>query len=103
VKVDHPGGRSLIEVKTILPGAKNDKITMHKSSLGRKDKMLRQKENRDARSHTVAVDTRGDHPVYYHREGLGSFRLAHMTKSSLSSLKSRVRDVRKKFEKANGV
>ena len=68
-------GSHAIEVKTIMPGAKNDKITMHPESLDRKEKFA--KKNRVV-PHTVAIDQR-DGTVYY-KKGLGSFRLANMEK-----------------------
>lgn len=78
-----------IEIKTILPGAKYDKITMHPDSRRGKERFARKNKSE---SHTVAVDTRGPKPVYYHREGFGSFRLHSMTRvKSLNALRSRVR------------
>lgn len=75
-----------IEVKTIF--GKRDKITMHKSSLKRKEAFARKN---GLQTHTIAIDARGGKDAYYHREGLGSYRLKGMTKSSKSDLHGRVR------------
>jgi hypothetical protein len=66
-----------IEVKTLFPGMKNTKITMHKSSLARKMKEARQKK---LRTYTVVVDMRQKKLDVLVRAGLGSFNL-HMMKS----------------------
>lgn len=76
----HAGGRLHgIEVKTLLPGAKRDKITVHPSSRERKERWARANK---ATMHMVAVDTRkGGRDIYY-RRGVGSYRLKGMTKVS---------------------
>lgn len=75
-----------IEVKTIF--GKNDKITMHKGSLKRKEAFARK---HGLATHTIAIDARGKSDAYYHREGLGSFRLKGMSKSGKGELHGRVR------------
>jgi len=67
-------GKHAVEVKTLLSG-KNPKLTMHPDSLARKNTFLKKKE---MIGHTVAIDARGKTPVYYYREGVGSFRLDNM-------------------------
>lgn len=69
------GRAHAVEVKTLTTNS-NDKITMHKSSLERKEKFVA-KERMVA--HTVVIDKRpgGGDKVYY-RQGLGSFRLHTM-------------------------
>jgi hypothetical protein len=76
-------------VKTLLPGAKYDKITMHPSSLRIKRDYMG--KNPKIAVHTVAIDARGRSDVHYHREGLGSFRLHTMTRVSKRELHGRVR------------
>ncbi len=83
-----------IEIKTILSGAKYDKITMHPSSRREKERFARRPpgQRTAAEKHTIAIDTRGPKPVYYHREGYGSFRLHTMTRvKSVNALYSKVR------------
>lgn len=75
-----------VEVKTILAG-KNDKLTMHPSSLARKEAWVR--ENK-ASGHTIAVDARGKTPAYYYRSGFGSFRLSSMQRVTLNQLRKLV-------------
>lgn len=71
-----------IEVKTLVDN-KNDKITMHPESLERKLKWARANK---AVPYTVVVDMRsGTHQVYA-RFGVGSFRLAGLTKVKLNDL-----------------
>ena len=77
VTVHHEGKLHGIEVKTILPGAKRDKITVHPSSRQRKEKWA--KANK-ATMHMVAIDTRGGKKDYYYRKGVGSYRLGGMTR-----------------------
>lgn len=75
--------RHMIEVKSIIQ-AKNDKITMHKDSLLRKNKEWRKFGTRKSTAHTVVFDERTG-KIYY-KEGLGSFRLGSMTEVSESDL-----------------
>ena|ERR1700734_375280 len=63
-----------IEVKTIFPGVKNEKITMHPASLARKVKA--QKEL-GVKPWTVVLDMRSKLDVYI-KPALGSFRLGSM-------------------------
>ena len=66
-----------IEVKTLLQ-QKNDKLTMHPSSLARK---LREAKKAGMKKvFTVAFDMRPGKNDVYVKEGLGSFRLTTMTK-----------------------
>ena len=80
-----------IEVKTLVNG-KNEKITMSKAALGRK---VAEQRADELKAYTVVVDRRtgGLHgqATYYYREGLGSFRLGSMTKTTLSELRGIVR------------
>jgi hypothetical protein len=80
-----------IEVKTLVNG-KNEKITMSKTALGRK---IAEQRADELKAYTVVVDRRtgGLHgqATYYYREGLGSFRLGSMTKTTLSELRGIVR------------
>ena len=68
-------GQHAVEVKTVLPGAKSVKVTMHPDSLMRKANFLRDEK---MTGHTVAIDARGKKPVYYYASGVGSFRLSNM-------------------------
>lgn len=63
-----------IEVKRIE--GKNSKITMHKSSLARKEAFGKKY---GVPWHTVAHDVRGAKAVFFHREHVGSFRTEKMT------------------------
>ena len=78
--VDKP--KHLVEVKTIVRG-KNDKITMHPSSLRRK--LDYATKHPQAKVHTVVFDERTK-KVYY-REGVGSFRLSSMQQVKVKDLK----------------
>lgn len=84
--MDVVSGKHAFEVKTMTEN-ENDKITMHPSSKDRKEAWA---QNNRATTHTVIFDKRNrysrdtvknysGHDVYY-RRGLGSFRLAGMTK-----------------------
>jgi hypothetical protein len=73
-----------IEVKSIFPGAKNPKITMHKSSLLRKVKAATQEKLKAA---TIAIDLRDDPPTYYYKAGVGSFRLGSMARVTENELR----------------
>lgn len=70
------------EVKSVF--GTRDKITMHGSSLERKEKLA---EKHGATKHTIAVDMRGKSPTYYYARGFGSFRLGSMQRTSLKGLK----------------
>jgi len=78
------GKKDAVEVKTVLM-QKNDKLTMNRDAIARKNAWA--KANK-VQSHTLAVDLRGQKPVYYHREGVGSFRLGTMNKVSGSQLRT---------------
>lgn len=73
--------RQVIEVKSIIE-AKNDKITMPKDALFRKNEEL--KVFTRAKAHTVVFDERTG-KIYY-KEGLGSFRLSSMQEVSEAEL-----------------
>lgn len=88
IHFEHNGQKAAIEVKAIVNG-KRDKITMHKSSRERK---LKFGKKTGRALHTVGVDARGAKPIYYHRAGVGSFRLHGMDKVSLKGLHSKVRE-----------
>jgi hypothetical protein len=80
-----------IEVKTLVNG-KNEKITMSKDALGRK---LAEQRADGIKAYTVVVDRRAGglsgRATYYYREGLGSFRLGSMTKTTLGELRGIIR------------
>jgi phosphohistidine phosphatase len=80
-----------IEVKTLVNG-KNEKITMSKAALGRK---LAEQRADGIKAYTVVVDRRAGglsgRATYYYREGLGSFRLGSMTKTTLGELRGIIR------------
>jgi hypothetical protein len=78
-------GNIAAEVKVIDKG-KNAKITMHPESRARKEAYA--KAN-GMRAITIAVDNRGSSPIYYFREGVGSFRLGSMERVTLSQLRGR--------------
>lgn len=84
-------GKIGIEVKTILPGAKNDKLTMHKSSLARKVQTA--KDLGFKKAYTVCVDIRNKNSIgVYVKSGLGSFRLGSMKDvGSFNNLKKHIR------------
>jgi hypothetical protein len=75
-----------IEVKTIFPGAKNDKITMHGPSLERKENFI--SENKIRKVFTVIIDERESIPRVYVAKGLGSFRLEGGSVGEVKSIKS---------------
>ena len=85
------------EVKSLVDN-KNNKITMHKSSLQRKKEWLAEKPNR--RIHTVIFDSRdtfnggAGKDTYsgrktYYREGVGSFRLKKSFAMSMRKIKAK--------------
>ena len=80
-----------IEVKTLVNG-KNEKITMSKAALGRKEAERRAD---GIKAYTVVVDRRtgglSGKATYYYREGLGSFRLGSMHSVTLGELKGIVK------------
>lgn len=77
-------GKNAIEVKTIFPGVKNNKITMHPESRVRKEKFARKEK---MKPYTVIVDRR-DNSVHV-AEGVKSFRLGkgNVKQVSLSELR----------------
>ena len=77
-------GQHAVEVKTVLPGAKSVKVTMHPDSLERKTNFLHDKK---MTGHTVVIDARGDKPVYHYKVGVGSFRLSGMQTVKAAELK----------------
>lgn len=88
--VDVTVGKNVgVEVKAVIDNG-NNKITMHPESLARKEAWA--KDNK-ATLHTVVVDTKTG--KMYHREGVGSFRLANMQQVSAQELKARVGGAKK--------
>ena len=75
-------GNHAIEVKAVMDN-NNDKITMHPESRKRKEAYARKNK---IKSHTVAIDVRGGKRSYYHREGVGAFRLRNMEKVTIGQL-----------------
>ncbi|HZL56787.1 MAG TPA: hypothetical protein VFC21_06890 [Bryobacteraceae bacterium] len=69
------GTKYAVEVKTMVSNT-NDKITMNKAAVGRKDAFIKQSK---LTPYTVVVDARGKTPTYHVRAGYGSFRLGSMT------------------------
>ena len=65
-----------VEIKTVVSG-KNDKITMSKDAIGRKNAEM--KAAKLKRVYTVVADKRGAEVKYLVRQGFGSFRLGSMT------------------------
>jgi hypothetical protein len=65
-------GKYAIEVKTIFPGVKNNKITMHPKSRMRKEAFAKQFK---MKAHTVIFDER-DEKIHV-AVGVGAFRLGH--------------------------
>ncbi len=81
-------GNNAVEIKTIVRG-KNDKITMHPTSLAKKEKFA---EDHKLTTHTVVFDDRNQ-KIYY-KQGLGSFRLRNMQSiSSLSDLQGMIKSL----------
>lgn len=68
-----------VEVKTLVSNT-NDKITMSKEAIARKNAEV--KASGLKKTFTVVVDARGDKPKYFVREGFGSFRIGSMTSVS---------------------
>lgn len=82
-----------IEVKTLIQ-QKNDKLTMHPSSLARK--MKEAKRAGLKKVYTVAFDKRPGKNGIYIREGLGSFRLGKMTQvKNMNELRDIIQGVKK--------
>jgi phosphohistidine phosphatase len=76
-----------VEVKTMISNT-NDKITMNKEAVSRKEAEAKAKSLKTC---TVVVDKRGETPKYFIRAGFGSFRLGSMTEvQSLSALKGAI-------------
>lgn len=80
-----------VEVKTILPGAKNNKLTMHKPCLIRK--RAEAIKGKYKQVYTVAVDMRTANSIgVYYKKGLGSFQLGSMTDvGSFANLKKYIK------------
>lgn len=72
-----------VEVKTVMDN-NNDKITMHPESRVRKEEYARKNK---MQAHTVVIDTRGGKRIYYHKEGVGAFRLGSMNRVTVGQLK----------------
>ena len=69
------GTKYAVEVKTLVSNT-NDKITMNKAAVGRKDAFIKQS---GLKPFTVVVDARGKTPQYFVRAKYGSFRIGAMT------------------------
>lgn len=76
-----------LEIKTIFPGAKNPKITMHPESLARKVKEARVRKLKPA---TIVIDTRPSRAEFYFKPGVGSFRLSSMEKVEPQQLRGKL-------------
>lgn len=63
-------GNRAVEVKTIFPGVKNDKITMHRESRLRKEEFA---SKHKLQAYTVVIDRRTN--KLYFAEGVKSYRL----------------------------
>lgn len=74
-----------IEFKTVVDND-NDKLTMHPESRERKEA---EALKLGAKTHTVAVDVRGDVRTYYYKAGLGAFRLDNMEQIAPHKLKEK--------------
>ena len=75
------GSKYAVEVKTLVSNT-NDKITMNKSAIARKDAFVKET---GLKPYTVVVDARGTEPKYFVRAGYGSFRIGSMTPASTAS------------------
>lgn len=80
-------GKHAVEIKTVLPGAKAVKITMHPDSLARKATFLREER---MVGHTVVIDARTSTTQYYYARGVGSFRLSAMQRVHETELRGLV-------------
>ena len=69
------GTKYCVEVKTLVSNT-NDKITMNKEAIARKDAFVKQS---GLTPFTMVVDARGATPKYFIREKYGSFRIGSMT------------------------
>ena len=76
-------GKHAAEVKTVIDN-NNDKITVHPESRRRKEAEAKAK---GYVIHTIAIDVRGGRRSYFHKSGVGSYRLNSMDQVSLSRLK----------------
>jgi hypothetical protein len=80
---DLTGKKYCVEVKTLVSNT-NDKITMSKEAIARKDAAVKES---GLKPFTVVVDARGAARTYHIRAGYGSFRLGSMTKVGVSGLR----------------
>ncbi len=78
----------LIEVKTLINNT-NDKITMRRSALERKLAEGEKLSKKGTRLHTIVIDERSASTKYYHREGIGSYRLSAMDEVTPEELVTR--------------
>lgn len=82
------GSKYAVEVKTLVSNT-NDKITMNRAAIERKDAFVKES---GLKPFTVVVDARTKTPSYYVRSGYGSFRLGSMMKvSSPGAIRSQMR------------
>jgi len=75
-----------VEVKTIMDN-NNNKITMHPKSRRRKESYA---EEHGVTKHTVVIDVRGSKRSYYHKAGVGAYRLSSMSRISVSEIRERL-------------
>lgn len=75
------GSKYAVEVKTLVSNT-NDKITMNKAAIARKDTFVKET---GLKPFTVVVDARGSEPKYFVRAGYGSFRIGSMMPAATAS------------------
>ena len=80
---DLTGSKYAVEVKTMISNT-NDKITMSKEAIARKDAFI---EKSGLKPFTVVIDARGAEPKYFIRAKYGSFRVGSMTPVSVSGMR----------------
>lgn len=80
---DLTGHKYCVEVKTLVSNT-NDKITMSKEAVARKDAFVKSSK---LKAFTIVVDRRTKNPTYYIRAGYGSFRIASMNQVGLTGLR----------------
>jgi len=84
--LDFWNGLWAVEVKTMYPGKKDDKIDMRKECRERKYEAAAALKTNGL---TIAVDRRSGAPEYYWKYGYGAYRLGGMNPTTLSDLKKR--------------
>ena len=81
---DLVGTKYAVEVKTLVSNT-NDKITMSKEAIARKDAFVKEQK---LKPFTLVVDRRSETTTYHIRAGYGSFRIGSMTKVGLSGVRN---------------